>query len=198
MRFIQWLVLATLILTEAALAQGFGLRPGLWEVTMVRQTMDGRDITAQLTAGSKQMQQQAMARMTPEQRKQMEAMTSSQGAPESDSAGVIRRLCVSPAMAARDKPMIDLPGHCPPSQLNHSGNKTTFTFNCTKNGFGATGKGESVVAGDALSTRVDVTMTQPDGTHKMQGETQMKYLGKDCQGIKPMDELGFEDSDDEN
>jgi hypothetical protein len=191
MRRMQLLVLAAI--SGTAIAQGSGLKAGLWEVTNVRQTTDGRDTTAQASAASSQMAMGAMAHMTPEQRKQMEAMMSGR----SDTGGALRRVCISPAMAARDKPFVGPQGNCPPSKFNRSGNKTTFEFNCMKNGIGAVGKGESVVAGDTISTRTDMTLSLPRGSHTMHSETQMKYLGRDCQGIKPLDELGFEESDDE-
>jgi hypothetical protein len=155
----------------------------------VRQTVDGRDTTAQTAAANNQLQQQAMARMTPEQRKQMEAMMSSRGTSGSGTPGGFRRICVSPAMAARDKPTIDPQGHCQPSKVGRSGNKSTFEFDCTSNGFGAAGKGETVNTGDTISTRVDMTMTEPHGKHTTHSETDMKYLGRDCQGIKPLDEM---------
>lgn len=194
MRRVQLLLLAAI--SGTAFAQGSGIRAGLWEVTNVRQTTDGRDTTAQTAAASRQMAQEAMTRMTPEQRKQMEAMMGGQGSGPG-TAGVLHRVCISPAMAARGKPFIEPQGNCPPSKFNRTGNKTTFEFNCMRNGMGAAGKGESVITSDTISTRADMTLSQPRGNHTMHSESQMKYLGRDCQGIKPLDELGFEESDDE-
>ena len=175
-----------------ALAEGMAPKAGLWEVTSVRQSVDGRDTTATTAAANSELQQRAMARLTPEQRKQMEAMMSSRGGSASGPSGGLRRICVSPAMAARDKPMVDPQGHCEPSKVSRSGNTSSYEFDCTQNGVGVAGKGETVVAGDTISTRVDSTMTEPRGKHIMHSETQMKYLGRDCQGIKPLDELGKE------
>jgi hypothetical protein len=185
--------------TGAALAQGSGLKAGLWELTTLRHTVDGRDTTADLTAARSQMMQRAMANMAPEERKQMEAMMASRGA-SGPNVGGLRRFCVSPAMAASDKPIAQIQGPCPPSKVNRSGNTTTFEFNCKKNGVGSAGKGERTVAGDTITTRVDATVSEPRGRHTMHNETQIKYLGRDCQGIKPLDELGLEsdDSDDTN
>jgi Protein of unknown function (DUF3617) len=179
-RTLLW-VLATV--SAAALADGSGLKPGLWDVTVVRQTRDGQDMTAQMAAARSQMQQ-AMAQMTPEQRQRMEAMMSGQDA--SGAAG--HRICISAAMAARDKPMIDPQGRCPPSKLTQSGNKLTFEFNCTSSGINTAGTGESTVVGDTISMLVDTKVTDPHGTHAMHSETQMKYRGQDCQGMTPLDE----------
>jgi hypothetical protein len=179
-----WLTYVSIFLgaSGAAAGEGFGLKPGLWEVTQVRQVSDGRDITEQMAAANKQLMQQAMANMSPEQRQQMEAMMGRQGA-------MLQRVCVSPAMAARDKPFVDPQGHCEPSKFERSGNRTTFQFDCRNNGIGAAGKGESIASGDTILTRVDSTITTPSGSHTMQGETKMRFVGRDCQGIKPLDEL---------
>ena len=179
------LTLAILIaLSGAAFAQSSSLKPGLWEIKPISQIVDGRDMTAQMASAQAKMQQE-MANMPPDQRKQVEAMMGHQGA----SAGGGIRICVSPAMAARDKPMVDPEGRCEPATVNRSGNKTSFEFNCTANGRTSVGKGESTVSGDTVTTRVDMTTTDARGSHTMQSESQMKYLGPDCQGIKPIDQL---------
>ena len=171
-------------LSGAAFAQGSSLKPGLWEIKPVSQIMDGRDMTAQMASAQSKMQQ-AMANMPPNQRKQMEAMMGQQGA----SAGEDMRICVSPAMAANDKPIVDPEGSCEPAAVNRSGNKTSFEFNCTANGRTSVGKGDSVVSGDTVTTRLNMTMTDAQGRHTMQSESRMKYLGPDCRGIKPLDQL---------
>jgi hypothetical protein len=179
------LTLAILIaLSGAAFAQSSSLKPGLWEIKPISQIVDGRDMTAQMASAQAKMQQE-MANMPPDQRKQVEAMMGHQGA----SAGGGIRICVSPAMAARDKPMVDPEGRCEPATVNRSGNKTSFEFNCTANGRTSVGKGESTVSGDTVTTRVDLTMTDARGRHTIKSESQMKYLGSDCQGIKPLDQL---------
>jgi len=177
--------LAILItLTGTAYAQGSGLKPGLWEVRQVRQVMDGRDMGAQMAAAQDKMAQ-SMAKMSPERRKQMEAMMGGQGMP-AQGAGVATRICISPAMAARDKPMVDPEGRCEPAKVSRAGNKSSFEFNCTSNGRTMVGKGETTVSGDMVSTRMDMTTTDARGSHTMQSESQMNYLGSDCKGIKPM------------
>lgn len=178
--------LAILIaLSTTAFADSSVMKAGLWEMTVVRQVMDGRDMAAQMASAQTQMQQ-AMANMPPAQRKQMEARMGSYGGA---TGGGAMRICVSPAMAARDKPMVDPEGRCEPATVNRSGNKTSFEFNCTTGGHTSVGKGETVVSGDTVTTRVDMTMTDPRGRHTIQSESQMKYLGADCQGVKPIDQL---------
>ena len=172
-----------IILSGTAFAQSSSLKPGLWEMKPIRQVVDGRDLTAQMASASAKMAQ-AMANMTPEQRKQMQAMMSGQSRPQGANGGGTR-ICISPAMAAKDKPMVDSEGRCEPAKVSRSGNKTSFEFNCTGDGRSEVGSGESTISGDTVTTRVDMTMTDARGRHSMQTESQMRYLGPDCQGIKP-------------
>jgi hypothetical protein len=179
------LTLAILLtLSGGAFAQSSSLKPGLWETKPISQIVDGHDMTAQMASAQVKMQQ-AMANMSPEQRKQMEAMLGHQGT----SAGGGRRFCVSTAMAAKDAPMVDPEGRCKPATVNRSGNKTSFEFNCTANGRTSIGKGESTISGNTVTTRVDMTMTDTRGRHTMHSESQMNFLGSDCQGITPLDQL---------
>jgi hypothetical protein len=155
-------------------------KQGLWEVKMVHNVVDGKDMSAQMAAAQAKMQQQ-MANMPPAQRAQIEAMMSGSGS---------YRVCVSAAMAARDSPMVDREGKCEPAKVSHSGDKTTFEFNCTTERGTRVGKGESVRSGDTITTRMDMSSTDAKGTHTMQAETQMTFLGADCQGVKPADQMG--------
>ena len=171
------LALATL----TSYAAGVGLKPGLWEVKLVKQFVDGRDMTAQITAGAERMQQM-MANMTPDQRARMQASM-----PKAADNGNFR-ICISPEFAKRDQPIIDKEGHCQPATVKHDGNVTSYEFSCSSNGASRRGKGEIVSNGDALTNRVDMTMTQSSGqTRNFHNESEMHYLGPDCGDVKPLD-----------
>ncbi|MBL8488287.1 MAG: DUF3617 domain-containing protein [Rhodocyclaceae bacterium] len=179
--------IAVAALPFAAAAQGSGLKPGLWEVKQIKQVMDGQDMGAQMAAAQAQMQQ-AFANMPPAQRKQMEAMMAKQGmAPPAASGG--QRICISPEMAARDKPMVDPEGRCEPTKFNRSGNRVSFEVNCSFEGQQMSGKGESTTTPESVATRMDMVMTGRDGRHTMQSETQMRWLGADCGAVKPADQM---------
>lgn len=165
-------------------AQGSGIKPGLWEVKIIKQVMDGRDTAAQMASAQAEMQR-AMAGMSPAQRKQMEAMMGRQGVSMQGPAGT-SQICISPAMAAADKPMVDPEGRCPPATVTRSGNTARFEFNCKTDGRTMVGKGESTVSGDTVMTRTDMVATDASGRHTIQSESQMRYLGPDCRGIKPL------------
>jgi hypothetical protein len=165
-------------------ATGAGLKPGLWEVRVVKQVVDGRDMTAQRAAQAAQMQQ-TMASMPPEQRARMEAMMKQNGVSQTGDGGY--RLCITPEMAKRDTPILDKDGRCQPAKVTHSGNQMTYEFSCSANGITTAGKGESTVAGDLITTRSDMTMTRGNGPPRvMHSESEMKYLGSDCGDVKPL------------
>jgi hypothetical protein len=166
----------------SALAEPGFMKPGLWEVKILRQEMDGKDMTGQM-ADTQAKVQQRLASMPPDQRAKMEAILGSQA-----QSGA-QRVCFSEAMAARGRAMIDREGHCDPSKFDRSGNKISFEFNCTTNGRTRIGKGETIAEGDTVTTRFEATTTDAKGSHTMKNESQMKYLGTDCQGMKPADQF---------
>jgi len=174
------ILLVLVVVSGLALAQGAKMKPGLWEIKVIRQVMDGRDMTAQMAAAREKMSQ-AMANMSPEQRQRMGATT-----------GGGMRVCFSAAMVARDTPVVDAKSHCEPAKLNRNGNVTEFEFKCSMNGRTSAGKGKRTINGDTVLSSVDMTMTDARGEHTMQSESQMTYLGADCQGVKPLDELAKE------
>ena len=174
------------VVASSPCAQTTGMKAGLWEMRTLKQVMDGKDMQAQMSAAQAQMEQ-AMANMPPAQRKQMEATMARQGA--AMSGGGAMRMCISPEMAARDKPMVDPEGKCEPAKVSRSGNKTSFEFNCKSDGRSMVGKGDSTFAGDTITSRMDMTTSDATGKHTMQTESQMKYLGADCGGLKPVGQM---------
>ena len=174
------------VVASSPCAQTTGMKAGLWEMRTLKQVMDGKDMQAQMSAAQAQMEQ-AMANMPPAQRKQMEATMARQGA--AMSGGGAMRMCISPEMAARDKPMVDPEGKCEPAKVSRSGNKTSYEFNCKSDGRSMVGKGDSTFAGDTITSRMDMTTSDATGKHTMQTESQMKYLGADCGGLKPVGQM---------
>ena len=178
-------IAVVLIAATAGAWAGQTMKPGLWELRTTKQVMDGQDMMAQMAAAQAQMNQ-AMANMPAAQRKQMEAMMGKQGMP---TGGNVQRICVSPEMAARDRPVLSHDGSCEPSKVSRSGERMSFEFNCVIEGRNTSGKGESVVSGDTISSKMDMTTSDAKGKHTMQTESQMKYLGSGCQGLKPADQI---------
>ena len=167
-------------------AQGANpLKPGLWETRMLKMTADGRDMLPMMKAAQEQMRK-AMASMPPEQRKQMEASVDVKGDP------AVERMCVSAEMAKRGQPMLpkqsEMPG-CDQPRIDRSGNRATFEVTCKVNGGTAVTKGESVADGDQITTQAEVVTTAGGVKHTMVSEVQMKFLGSDCGGLKPLDQI---------
>jgi hypothetical protein len=166
----------SLVFSSFAYAQDARLQPGLWSVKVLHQTVDGKSYDAQLAAMQEQMRQR-LAAMTPEQRQQMEQMMGSMPAAD----GTLH-ICISPAMA-------DPTGRCPASKVSRSGNTVTFEFSCTSNGRTSAGTGTSTISANAVDSNIAVTMSDSTASHTMQNQTRMSFLGSDCQGVKPADEL---------
>ncbi len=173
------------MLSSNVFAEGARPKPGLWEMKVTKQIVDGRDMQAQMAAAEAQMEQ-AMANLTPEQRKQMEAM----GARHGSHGGT--RICISKEMAARDEPVLRRKAHCETAKFKRSGNKVSFEFNCSNKGHTESGKGVTTISSDLMETVTDINMTDAHGSHTIHNESQMKYIGADCQGIKPADQLSRE------
>ena len=158
------------------------LKAGLWEVKQTKQVFDGQDRSAQIAASRARMQQ-ALAGLPAEQRKQMEAMMAGQ-----DPGGAVR-VCVSPEMAARDRPVVDPRSHCETDKVSRSGNAMTFEVSCNADGRATTGRGKVVSTGDTVTTEMVMSVSDASGKHTVQSESRMTYLGADCKGVRPADQI---------
>lgn len=176
-------IAAVMLLAAAGLAyaQTPGIKPGLWETKVVKMVNDGKDMSEMMA----KMQAQ-LANLPPDQRAMVESQMKAHGM--SGGAGGVIRMCISPAMAAKHQVGGDPHGHCPPAQLQISGNKTTFSINCTYEGNTTVGTGQAVMSGDSITTHVDMKTTGAQGNHTVVADTQMSYIGANCQGLKPLDQ----------
>ena len=154
------LVLLAAVGAFAASAATTGLKPGLWEMRVTKQTRDGTDMTAGMSNMAAQMQQ-AMANLPPERRAQMEAMMGQRGMKMGGDASI--RMCVTPEMAKRDKPLVDRTGQCQPNVVSRSGDRMEFEFNCTVAGTATSGKGSWAVHGDSITSTADTTRRGGEG-----------------------------------
>ncbi len=173
--------------TQSALAQK--LAPGLWEMTMqMPQSPGGPDLGAAMA----QMQEQ-LAKMPPEQRKQVEAMLAQQGigapalkpgaAPGQPPA---LRVCISKEASARGD-MPDPDGRCRQDNLKRSGNKVSFNFSCTNPP--ATGSGEYVFTGDrAYTGRMQMNTERAGKPLSMEMQLSGRFIAADCGDVKPRDQ----------
>jgi Protein of unknown function (DUF3617) len=169
----------------SAFAAGMTLKPGLWEVKLLKQVSDGRDMSDQMSGANSTMQQ-ALSKLPPEQRARVQAMLAKNGAGFGGNGGY--RLCVSPEMAKRDTAFVGKEGNCQPATVTRSGNVATYAFSCTSNGTTREGKGQATSVGDVITNQMDLTTRAASGpTHVMHIETELHYVGPDCGDLKPPD-----------
>jgi hypothetical protein len=148
--------------------------------------VDGQDTSAQMAGLNAKMSEQ-MARLSPEQRAQMAAMMGQRGMamPTGGSGGTIQ-MCISPEMAKLDVPVVDKDGTCQPINVRRSGNRMSYEINCVSRGTKTTGTGESTINGDSMINRNDTTVVERGETHRIQTESEMRYVKSDCGGVRPL------------
>ena len=174
------------LLVMFALAAGPALAqkmtPGLWEYQMTMKPGGN----ANMDVAMAQMQQE-MARMSPEQRQQMEQMMQSRGikmGASSTGLGVSAKTCITAEQAARD----DLPqadGNCKTTEQQRSGNKLRFKVVCTGEHAG-TGQGEATLVSPTQNSGHLTIDTQVNGApQRMEMDHTGRWLGADCGDVKP-------------
>lgn len=170
-------------LAAEAYGAGFGLKAGLWEIKIVSTVIDGVDKTTQVSGMADKMRQM-MASLPPAQRAQMEARLKQSGVGQGSDGGF--QVCVTAEMAKRDRPILDRDGHCQPASVVHSGNQTSYAFNCSADGRTTSGKGVATANGDVITAHVNMSTQEANGqSHVMEQETQLTFVGADCGEVKP-------------
>jgi hypothetical protein len=178
------MVVAGISAAGTAFATGYGLKPGLWEMRVVKQLVDGVDRTAQFTSMSTQ-QKEMMSGMSPEQRERMETMIKQHAGSSYAHSGDLK-ICISPEEARLDRPIVDRQSGCQPTAIKHEGNRTSYEIQCKSGGSVTDGKGVSTAAGDLITSQVDMTTKMGSGQkHVVHNETEMKFLGASCGDVKP-------------
>lgn len=238
----SWLIAAAALLTSphvlaadpADASSTLHLKPGLWQVELTYQSLNGRevldnqDLFARLlasvdptdlaldrvntalaqspcanegagagpgTAGAGPLSQSERANtqnsgampnctLPYAMRMQSEAAINESGADEGARASY--RICLTPALAELDAPVLDAQASCRPTQIQHAGKSTSFTFSCGTSGTTLSGKGEAhrTFLGHIL-TLTDFTATTSRNTHyAVHDRTEMKYLGANCGAVK--------------
>ena len=185
MRWLPIFFLATLAGTAAAEP---AMKPGLWEMRISKNVVDGQDTSAQSAQmdGLNEKMKEQMARMSPEQRAQMGAMMSQRGMGMAMGGGGGIQMCITPEMSKRDVPVADKDGACQPVNVHRSGNRMTYELNCVSRGVKTTGTGESTLRGDSVANRSDTTVVDNGETHRIQTESEMRFVKADCGDVKPL------------
>lgn len=173
--------LACVTSSGVAWAQGQKMRPGLWEHNYRTQSQSG-----QMEQSMKEMQQ-AMANMSPEERKMMQEMMARQGRGAMGSAGGHPggsvRMCITKAQAERDE--LPQEGNCKQQLVQRSGNTMKVKFNCTGDP-PSSGETEVTFSGPMAYTGRSIVNMMIDGKpDRMTMEQSGKWLSDDCGNVKP-------------
>jgi len=171
---------AMLLLPLIAAAGDFtplGLKPGLWESTVVTK-MSGSPM-ANFSAEQRAKMDAAMANMPPDQRAKMEAMMGGTGRP------TVAKYCMTKEALSRaiDFGANDARRHCQYNVVSSSATKQQANIECASEH----GKFIGNMTFEALSPesgRVTMQMSQ-DGGMKMEITVNSRYLGADCGDVKP-------------
>ncbi|GAB4202383.1 MAG: DUF3617 domain-containing protein [Tibeticola sp.] len=177
LRMLAGLALCTAI---AAPAWAQSQKPGLWEV---RTKMGGNP---EIDRAQAEMQK-ALAGLSPQQRKQMEAMMGAHGVGLGTGAdgGIVTRICISKEMAEQKVPPVQTEGHCTTTVTERSANRMKARFTCTNPP--SNGEGEWTFRGDSGYTMKMTTTTVHNGkpqTATMEG--QGRWVSADCGKIAPL------------
>ena len=165
-----------------ALPGASGIQAGLWEMKITKQLLDGKDMQAQMAAAQAQMAE-VTKNMPPAQRKQMEEMMSASMGTGS------AKVCISPAMAAMDKPIPPKGMQCETLKLNRSAGGMSYEMRCSSPSESMQGKGQSSFGRDWVKSSMDMTTKDARGQHRMQMDSELRFVGKDCGAVKPLGEL---------
>ena len=172
--------IAAAALAAAALpAAAQTLKPGLWEM---RQKMQGN---GEMDKAMVQMQQQ-MASMSPEQRKQTEAMMASRGVQMGSAAGggMSVKVCMTKEMAERNE-VPAAQGNCRTTSQKRTGNTLAVAFSCTD----PTSSGDSTITfhgPESYTSKTNVTAQKNGKAEKFTMDGTGKWLAADCGGVKPI------------
>jgi hypothetical protein len=163
-----------------AQAQAQKLAPGLWENSITLKSGDNR-----MDAAMARMQEE-LAKMPPEQRKQMEAMMANRGVALGGAGAAPNavRVCISKEQAERNELPTSTDGRCKRDALERSGSTLKFKVTCTDPA--GTGEGSFNFSSDkAYSGNMVMNVTREGRAMRMEIQQEGKWLGADCGALKP-------------
>ena len=157
------------------------MKAGLWDVNTRMKSADGE------MGQAMQQMQAALASMPPEQRKQMEDMMAKQGVRlgTSSNGALNTKVCMSKEMVERNSFPMNNSGNCTEKRGPLINGKMKASFTCTNPP--SSGEAEFTLRGEtAFAMRMDATTTVAGKTERMSMESDARWLGADCGGLKPL------------
>lgn len=154
------------------------LKPGLWEQVGTIKSQSGQIEKAMADA------QAQIAKLPPEQRRQIEQMMAERGVGIGNGATTVR-LCLTAADVAQGNIPVQS-GDCTQKVLNRDGNVTKVSFTCQTEP-PVSGEGEVRVISPTSNVMTATVLTQVNGQPEKLDTTQKgTWLGEDCGSIKPL------------
>ncbi len=165
-----------ILLPAATWAQGFDVKPGLWESTA----------TTTLPGGSVQIPPEKLAQLPPEQRKMIESMN--QGRTSTSTS----KICLTKESLSKGFTPGQFSGanNCTQNMTTMSPSKIVVHVECTAQGM------MPAASGDVIIERVDsehakgTIAISAGGRGGINSTIATKYLGADCGDVKPVDFSG--------
>jgi len=151
-------------------------KPGLWEVQ-----------SKHSSPGMPNMDEM-MAKVPPEQRAQVEQMMKQRGGGMGGAPNNFR-YCLTPERAAKEMvPASDPDSRCEHKMGKRSANEARFSFSCkAKDGSTVEGEGRAFdVSPESYALEMNMKMVRDGTPMQMRMEQKGRWLGKDCQGVKPL------------
>lgn len=180
----RFLVAIGLVAAAAGTAQAQKLAPGLWENSITVKSGD-KSNDGRMEAAMAQMQER-LAKMPPEQRKQMEAMMANHGVGLGGPGGAANtiRVCISKEQAERQEMPAATEGRCQRETFERSGSTLKFKATCTDPA--STAEGSYTFTNDKAYVGNLVVNTNRNGRDvRMEMQQQGKWIGADCGTLKP-------------
>ncbi|MGA2354551.1 MAG: DUF3617 domain-containing protein [Terriglobales bacterium] len=150
------------------------VKEGLWEVTMTRST------SGMPNASMANIPPDALAKMTPQQRAQVEAMMG--GKPSTD----VRKECVTKEKLEKNAAFSNTRGECTRTVVSSTGRKVEAKFHCEEKQSVSDGNFVMEALGsDNVKGTIHMAVSTSSG-HNMTMDMTIasKYLGQDCGDVK--------------
>lgn len=157
------------------------MQAGLWEF---KTQVDMGGASTPGMPGTQEMQQQ-LAQLPPEQRQMLEDMMAKNGMGAAPGSATAMRLCMTPAMLARQQMPVQMPGNCRTESSPRSGNTTHIKYSCSDPS--SSGEGDvTVTSPGSYSMKMIATTTVEGQTQKVTVQGKGRWLGADCGSVKPL------------
>lgn len=169
------LITAAAVLAFAAPAFAQTMKPGLWEINNKMSGGQADQAMAEL--------QKQLAQMSPEQRKQMEAMMAQRGMRMAPAAGGMAvQMCMTREMVERN----DVPTRdgCTSTRQQRSGNTIKVAFTCANPP--SSGEGEVSFTPESYTSHMVIKTAAQGRNETMVVDATGKWLKADCGDVKPV------------